>query len=475
MPTPVTFCAIYVRLSLDATGKRLGVKRQLMACRAIAKAKGWTVVEEYEDNSISAFKKDVVRPRYNQMEKDFRAGKFTRIIVWDLDRLTRQPRQIEDWIDAVEGMDFEIATATGDIDLNNREHRKQARNKAADAAAEMDRKSARQKLAVAQRLKRGKVPAGVRLTGYTKKGKIKPDEAEVIKRIFAEFTEGKALRHIANGLNADAIDTRSGRPWHPSSVRTMLLNPRYAGRQVHNGAATGKLGKWKPIVDNEIFDQAQGILRDPSRKKNRTGTARKYLGSGLYECGICRVKVTTNGQRYSCPRCGRIRTMAPIDKLVLDSITARLSQPDVADLLATPADEFESQRLDEEIQSARARIENVDRDYDDELIDGQRYQIAMAKAQGRLQDALAARAALAGDKTLAGLIASPAPAQMFLDADLDTKRVIIAALMFVLIMPGRQGQRGFDEKDLVRAWRRTRITDDENAPVVPDIVREVLA
>jgi hypothetical protein len=55
------FCVLYLRIAKDSTGKRLGVWRQRADCRALAKARGWTVVEEYVDNSISAYKKTKVR------------------------------------------------------------------------------------------------------------------------------------------------------------------------------------------------------------------------------------------------------------------------------------------------------------------------------------------------------------------------------------------------------------------------------
>ncbi len=70
-------------------------------------------------------------------------------------------------------------------------------------------------------------------------------------------------------------------------MRTVLVNPRYAGRAVYCGEATGKAGQWEAIVDEPTFDRVQQMLTDPRRITNRVGTDRRHLGSGLYLCGVC--------------------------------------------------------------------------------------------------------------------------------------------------------------------------------------------
>ena len=47
--------AIYVRISQDQNGERLGVTRQLDDCLALADRLGWEVVARFDDNDISAF------------------------------------------------------------------------------------------------------------------------------------------------------------------------------------------------------------------------------------------------------------------------------------------------------------------------------------------------------------------------------------------------------------------------------------
>lgn len=80
----------------------LAIERQREQCEALANYRQWEVVETYVDQSKSATDRTKSRPDYDRMVADYRAGRFTAIICYDLDRLTRQPRQLEDWIDAAE-------------------------------------------------------------------------------------------------------------------------------------------------------------------------------------------------------------------------------------------------------------------------------------------------------------------------------------------------------------------------------------
>ncbi len=80
--------AIYCRISLDAGGEGLGVKRQQELCEKLAGEKGWLVSEIYVDNDKSAYS-GKPRPAYERMLADLEAGRRDAVICVDLDRLTR--------------------------------------------------------------------------------------------------------------------------------------------------------------------------------------------------------------------------------------------------------------------------------------------------------------------------------------------------------------------------------------------------
>ncbi|ABL80607.1 MULTISPECIES: recombinase family protein [unclassified Nocardioides] len=452
-----TRCALYLRVSLDRTGDHLAVDRQREDCLEIARLRGWTVVGEYVDNSISASNAAKVRPGYERLVSDFDAGAFDALVCWDLDRLTRQPRQLEDWIDAAEERGLRLVTANGEADLGTDGGRMFARVKAAVARSEVERKSARQTRALRQRAERGRLPAGVRLTGYATDGTVDEVEASVVREMFERFLVGDSLKAIAADLERRGIVTRSGRPWNPSSVRTVLLNPRYAGLSVYKGAPVVKDGErvpgaWEPIVTEATYDAVRARLADPARKSNRKGTHRRHLGSGLFLCGECDKPMRTHNSRYRCPDAHLMRSRGQVDDFVLRVVRARLARPDLRDLLASSNDD-ESASLTAEIEDQRRRLAAIEHDYDEGHIDGRRYAEASGKARARLDAAQARRTALTAGSAASGILDAPDPVAAFDSASLGARRTVIDALLSVRLMRAPVGSRTFNPDSVHIEWR----------------------
>ena len=95
--------AIYLRQSEDRNGNMLAVDRQRQDCEKLCAQKGWTTTE-YMDNDTSATS-GKSRPAYQAMLADIRVGAIDAVVAWDLDRLYRQPRELEDLIDVVASPD----------------------------------------------------------------------------------------------------------------------------------------------------------------------------------------------------------------------------------------------------------------------------------------------------------------------------------------------------------------------------------
>lgn len=444
--------AIYLRSSLDETGERLAVQRHEEACRAILAARGWDLTEIYEDNSITASDARKARPAYDRMERDFAAGAFDALVVWDLDRLARRPRQLEDWIDAAETRGLVIVTANGDADLGTDAGRLFARIKLAVAKAEVERKSARQRLAAQQRAHRGRPPLGVRLTGYTVAGELVPEEAEMVASMFRWFATGESLRGIVGRLETAGHTTRHGKAWNPSSVRTILTNGRYAGRAVYDGQhLPGVQAGWQPIVDEALFDAVQARLADP-RRRTHQGTDRKHLGSSIYLCGICDTPMPSHSRGYRCPAGGHVlRSWGPVDRYVLAVLRGRLARPDVVEYL-TPRDDVAGARLTAEIGRLRKRLVTIESDYDNELIDGRRYQESSAKVRAELAAAEAERTRAIGNPAVAEIVGAPDPVAAFNAATLMVQREVLAAFVTVRLHRAPRGSRTFDPASVTIDW-----------------------
>src|SRR6185437_3880522 len=87
---------LYARISSDREGDGLGVARQLQDCEQLAAAKGWTIAERYVDDDVSAYS-GKPRPAYVRMLDDVRTGAIDAVVVYHLDRLHRQPKELEEF------------------------------------------------------------------------------------------------------------------------------------------------------------------------------------------------------------------------------------------------------------------------------------------------------------------------------------------------------------------------------------------
>jgi site-specific DNA recombinase len=454
--------AIYLRISLDATGEHRAIDRQREDCEAKAAEKGLTVSDVYIDNSVSASKRNVVRPAYEQMVNDYKEGKFTNIICYDIDRLSRQPVQMEYWLELAEQGELRIITESGEADTTTDSGRLFIRIKAGVARAEVERKGERQKRALLQRLQRGEPYAGVRLTGYSMAGEIIEEEAVVIRRIFQTFLAGGTLYGIAGELTKAGIKTRHGSAsWPPSTVRTILTNLRYIARIEHATTVKGTkekivtqyTGSWKAIIDDPTFFAVQARLEDPMRITNRAGTDRKHLGSGLFLCGECGKPVRTNGTRYWCKEGGHVlRTQRPIDDLVLGSLRRRLALNDVGRAVSQKNDLAATAKLVADSTVLRNDLARYDHDYEVGDLTGAFHRKMTLSAETKLRAIEVEYAKATNGAAVALMMGASSPLEFFDNAGLAQRRAIVSSLMTVALIHVPRGRKGFDPRTVRIVW-----------------------
>ena len=136
---------------------------------------------------------------------------------------------------------------------------------------------------------------------------IVPEEADLIRRIYREYLEGRSPHMIAQRLTEEGIPSPKGcKQWHPNTVRSMLQNEKYAGdllmqKYYTESFLTHKLvknnGKYPqylvenhhdPIVPKEVFNQVQWEMRRRGGPTGLSNTCKNKLGlNGKLVCGIC--------------------------------------------------------------------------------------------------------------------------------------------------------------------------------------------
>ena len=148
------------------------------------------------------------------------------------------------------------------------------------------------------------VPFG-RFLGYDK-GKngelvVNPEQAVIVRRIYAEFLKGKSPYQIAKELTADGIPTPGGKTkWCGSVVRSILTNEKYKGDALLQKVYTpdfltkkkvknsGQVPQYyvqddhEAIIEPEIFDLVQQKIQKRQKREGRVS-----IFSGKIRCGCC--------------------------------------------------------------------------------------------------------------------------------------------------------------------------------------------
>ncbi len=282
----VSRAAIYVRISDDKGLTGLGVARQEQDCRALCERKGWPVAAVYVENDCSATRAGN-RPVYAGLVEDIAAGMVDALVAWDVDRLYRHPKELEELFEVCDAAGLRhLATVGGDLDLSTGDGVLVARIKGAVGAEEVRKlvqRSKRKKLELAEK---GQPHGGRRAFGFAADGITHvPHEVAAIKSAAARVISGEPLGAIVADLNTNGPSTVTGAIWRTNAVRTILLAPRTVGLRQHQGEILGD-AVWAPILDRSTQDQVRTILEDPRRRRN-TFSRSYLLSGGLLRCGKC--------------------------------------------------------------------------------------------------------------------------------------------------------------------------------------------
>jgi site-specific DNA recombinase len=126
-------------------------------------------------------------------------------------------------------------------------------------------------------------------------------KAPIVRRIFELYAQGKlGTTAIARVLDAEGAPAPRKHGWSPNALQLILGNAAYRGLIPWNGSLFE--GLREPLVDQELFEKAQQILRRRGEDASlRRGNPTEFLLSGLVRCDRCgRAYVGTSAHgRYS--------------------------------------------------------------------------------------------------------------------------------------------------------------------------------
>jgi DNA invertase Pin-like site-specific DNA recombinase len=369
--------AIYNRISNDPQGIEAGVERQRQDCEQLAGRLGWQVAGVYVDNDLSAWT-GKPRPSYQQLLNDIAAGRIDAVIIWHEDRLTRLPRELEEFAEVcLRAGVHRLVSCYGDTDLSNADDMLTLRIKGAVAKNQSDAASRRLRRKHLELAQAGRPNGGRRPYGYEPDYlTVREREAARIRQAAERVLAGESVRSIAVGWNTQGVPGPSGASlWNPGNLKRILVSPRIAGLREHKGHTYQ--ASWPAIIPREQHELLVTLLTDPARRTRPKAAGRKYLLSGLLACGKCgRLLFAKNvaGGRvvYACRilggtrgGCGGVqRDIRPLDEFITEAVLSALESPELAEGLRTDAaDHGRVKQFVADIKTYEARLRRAADDY----------------------------------------------------------------------------------------------------------------
>jgi site-specific DNA recombinase len=373
--THVPTCDLYLRLS-DLRVEEDFDKRKAKLT-AFATALGWTVFRVIVENDLtparngkvrmaSAFKRRriktpsgrvelrVVRPGFREVLDDITTGRVNALVAEDLDRIVRDPRDLEDLLDACEQTGASARSLSGSLTLTG--GGTEAEKSMARVLVAMANKSSAD---TARRVAEGRerhwgesYQGGPRPFGYVASKATKAhartllvvdDEAAVIRKLAADILDrGISLKAALRWLADNNVKTANGGQWSGRTLKQVLTKPAVAGLAAYRGQL--KPAPWPAILERDVWERlCERLAANPANGDASTSNEPRYLLTGIALCGVCGdgTTVRSNGagtlrprpngrltgqQGYECPTGHLHRNMARVDEQVVKAAIAYLDR-----------------------------------------------------------------------------------------------------------------------------------------------------
>ncbi|MBP1758091.1 MAG: Resolvase domain protein [Firmicutes bacterium] len=237
--------AIYSRKS-KFTGKGESIENQIELCRQYIRVSSGDEAADgaliYEDEGFSGG--NLERPQFKRMMLDAKGGKLSTIVVYRLDRISRNIGDFAGLIESLNDMKISFVSIKEQFDTNSPMGR--AMMYIASVFSQLERETIAERirdnmheLAKSGRWLGGTTPTGFgseqvqRLTvdGKVRKScklKIISEEAELIRLIYAKFLETRSITNTDAFLLQQNYLTKNGKNFTRFAIKGILTNPVYA-------------------------------------------------------------------------------------------------------------------------------------------------------------------------------------------------------------------------------------------------------
>lgn len=349
--------AAYIRVSTDMSDQENSYETQEKYFNQLIDSNPeWNAVGVYSDYGISGTSKEK-RTGFRRLMRHCKDGKIDRIVCKSISRFARNTADFMSALDTLHDCGVTILFEKENLDTADPTSDFILTTLAAIAQEESRSISGNIRLGQKMRFPKGEVPNKI-MYGYRYNGKmvtsesgyeykdieIVEEEAKVVRRIFNEVVEGKAYTEIARGLNLDKIpapetdavrarkrnskkgqlnsDLENG--WTGGNITRIVRAERYMGAVLIQKKFTpdylthevrdnkGEVPQYfvrnhhPAIIDEELFQKAQDVVKVNSELYNRTRFPKKPRAfSQRLICGECgrffHVTNANNNPIWRCP------------------------------------------------------------------------------------------------------------------------------------------------------------------------------
>ncbi len=295
--------ALYIRVSTTYQIDKDSLPFQRQELINYAKyALGIDDVEIFEDAGYSG--KNTERPAYQDMMSRIRKKEFTHLMVWKIDRISRNLLDFSAMYEELKKYDVVFVSKNEQFDTSSAMG--EAMLKIILVFAELERKltSERVKGVMLSRAEKGlwngtTVPLGYIWDSKPKKGEDKvtfpvvdPEEAKLVQYIYDLYEELHSTNKVAIKLNEDKVKSKRDNPWDAKTINEIISNPFYIGTYRYN-LRKQKSGpfrdpsEWIVLENNHpgIIDKDQWERCNEILAKNRKGDKSEFIQK--YNHGTC--------------------------------------------------------------------------------------------------------------------------------------------------------------------------------------------
>ena len=221
--------AAYARVSSGKDAMLHSLSAQVSYYSDYIQKHGWEYAGVYADEALTGTKDN--RENFQRLLAECRKGNVDMVITKSISRFARNTVTLLSTVRELKALGVDVYFEEQNIHTMSADGELMLTILASYAQEESLSVSENMKWRIRRNFEDGKPWSGLILGYRFEDGQyvIVPEEAEVVRRIYREYLDGKGATVIMKGLNDDGIRTRVGKPWRIEGVLKVLKNYNYTG------------------------------------------------------------------------------------------------------------------------------------------------------------------------------------------------------------------------------------------------------